>query len=75
MMKVYECQEELKNAYNNNDCFIVAYNTIYEIKYSHGVNEYIKSKVFQNYGSMPLIGKGKFIFTNKKHVDSLMQGA
>jgi hypothetical protein len=38
-MKVYDCQEELKQAYNSNDNFIVTYRTIYEIKHSHGVGE------------------------------------
>ena len=71
-MKVYDCQNELKQAYNSNDNFIVTYRTIYEIKHSHGVGEYIKQKVYSHYGSLPLIGKGKFIFTTRNHAESLM---
>ena len=71
-MLVYENQDELKAAYNRGENFIVTFRTIYEIKYSHGVGEYIKSKVYSHYGELPLIGKGRFIFTTQKHAESLM---
>lgn len=71
-MKVYELQDELKAAYQANDNFIVTYRAIYEIKFSHGVNEYIKTKVYDHYGKLPLIGRGRFIFTNQKQAQQLM---
>jgi hypothetical protein len=71
-MKVYDDQNELKAAYEANDNFIVTYRTIYEIKFSHGVSEYIKTKIYNHYGKLPLIGKGRFIFTNQKHAHQLM---
>ena len=71
-MLVYENQDELKAAYNRGENFIVTFRTIYEIKHSHGAGEYIKSKVYTHYGNLPLIGKGRFIFTNQRQVERLM---
>jgi len=71
-MKVYDNQDELKAAYHAGNCFVVTYRTIYEIKWCHGISGYIKQKVFTHYGQLPLIGKGRFIFTNGRHVETLM---
>ena len=71
-MKVYDCQDELKAAFNKGDNFIVTFRAIYEIKFSHGVSEYIKTKIYTHYGKLPLIGKGRFVFTTQKHAESLI---
>lgn len=74
-MLVYDNPDELKLAYTKGEPFIVTYRTIYEIKWSNGVQMYIKQKIYSHHGKTPLIGRGKFIFTTGQHVESLIKSS
>ncbi len=60
-MKPQLTQKELSNYYNNGDVMVVAYKRIYEIKHSHGAQEYIMQQVHRSFEDLPLTRRGRYI--------------
>lgn len=66
--------KELENKYfNSNDKYIIKYNTIYQLRYSKNIGLY-SLEIYTNYKSkLPLIKRGRFIVTNAKHINDLLE--
>ena len=65
--------EELKELYFNTDKkYIVKYNTIYQLHYGENTDLYAM-EIYKNYSKLPLMKKGRYIITNAKHINELLE--
>ena len=54
-------QKELSGYYNEGQTVILAYRQAFEIKFSHGANQYIMQQFYKEYGDLPLTKRGRYM--------------